>query len=1626
MSQTETATATYSAVYLPQLVFTDISLTETDTVPSYAPSVGYDVSTLLNDPYNTATSFGAYTFGSSPTYEGFAWADFGAGVYGDPNGGVVSQTLTFTYNVAAATGNVIMAFDPLVVYDELSGPSSQLSLTAVETVTSGGTLVGTSTWTPSGSTGTTLSAPVSSASVTLTVTAAINAPVEANSPYVNDEVHFSTIAQGFVAAGVSIDKQISVDGGQTWVDVGNGTLNDPQALAGSTVEYRAIVTNTSSAGVSLNNVQVTDANGPSPFTVDGQSTFSLAAGASVTTDIMTATAVSGYQEDTATVTATANDGMGTATVTGSDTADYTGVAASVSIDDQVSLDGNTWYDVGSAVFNNPTTLVGGTIYERAIITDTGATALSNVSIGDAGTGSAASVFTVGGAATTTLAVGQTVTSDVMTTTALAGYQLNTATVTGIATLNGATVSVSATDTADATGVTAGVSIDDQVSLNGTTWYDVGSAVFNNPTTLVGGTIYERAIITDTGTTALSNVSISDTGAGSAASVFTVGGAASTTLAVGQTVTSDVMTTTALAGYQLNTATVTGTVTLTDGAPTNVSGTVTATDTADATGVTAGVSIDDQVSLNGTTWYDVGSAVFNNPTTLVGGTIYERAIITDTGTTALSNVSISDTGAGSAASVFTVGGAASTTLAVGQTVTSDVMTTTALAGHEFNTATVTGTVTLTGGAPTNVSGTVTATDTADATGVTAGVSIDDQVSLNGTTWYDFGSAVFNNPTTLVGGTIYERAIITDTGTTALSNVSISDTGAGSAASVFTVGGAASTTLAVGQTVTSDVMTTTALAGHEFNTATVTGTVTLTGGSPNNVSGTVSATDTADATGVTAGVSIDDQVSLNGTTWYDVGSTVFNNPTTLVGGTIYERAIITDTGTTALSNVSIGDTGVGSAASVFTVGGAATTTLAVGQTVTSDVMTTTALAGHEFNTATVTGTVTLTGGSPNNVSGTVTAVDTADDTGVTTGISIDDQVSLNGTTWYDVGSAVFNNPTTLVGGTIYERAIITDTGTTALSNVSIGDSGSGAPSFTFSGSATTALAVGQTETSDVVTTTAAAGHQYNTATVTGTVTLTGSAPTNVSGTVSAGDTVDYTGLVANGAISVTVYNDANDDGKLDNGETGDAGITVSLLNANGVATGVTAVTNSAGVVNFTNLAPGTYEVSLPTPAGDVVTQSTNMNTPLTVTSGGTVSAEEGLFKPGAIVITVYNDANDDGKFDNGDTGDAGITVSLLNASGVATGITAVTNSSGTAEFSNLVAGTYEVAVATPTGDVVTQTISINSALAVTAGGTVYAQEGLYKPNGSISIDKQVSVNGGATWEDVGKGVLQDPSIAAGATVEYRAIVTNTGSTALNDVSINDVGNGAPTFTFASTSTFELLLRLRSVTVRQRLRPVARWRQHLVGIEHQSRGRPDGDDKCGRHGGARRPPDRHGDRHRRDQRHLDRCLQQRRGRLHRPAIWHQHRQTDFGGWRQYLGGCRQRCHAEPQHHGGWHGRLSRHHCQHRLDRPHGCVGAGCRQRCAHLHVRRFVVVVDDKLLRDNAGRLLAAHSLVRLQHGADLQLLRVDEFLACHERQSGGGPDADLQRGWHCRACRRPDRHGDRHRCRQRHIDRCVGQR
>jgi protocatechuate 3,4-dioxygenase beta subunit len=205
-----------------------------------------------------------------------------------------------------------------------------------------------------------------------------------------------------------------------------------------------------------------------------------------------------------------------------------------------------------------------------------------------------------------------------------------------------------------------------------------------------------------------------------------------------------------------------------------------------------------------------------------------------------------------------------------------------------------------------------------------------------------------------------------------------------------------------------------------------------------------------------------------------------------------------------------------------------------------------------------------------------------------------------------------------------------------------------------------------------------------------------------------TVDF-GFKGTASIGDFVFNDLNGNGIQDAGETGIAGVTVSLLNPNGTTT--TTTTDANGNYSFPNLSPGTYSVSFTTPSGLTASPS-NQGANDGIDSdpvGGTVTGivltagqvnntvDAGFFAANVMNLgnVVWYDQNNDGTKQATETGIAGATVKLYadaNNDNVADGAaiaTTTTDANGIYNFGGLAAGNYIVGVNIPTGYAVVTT-------------------------------------------------------------------------------------------------------------------------------------------------------------------------------------------------------------------------------------------------------------------------------------------------------------------------------------------------
>jgi choice-of-anchor A domain-containing protein len=300
-------------------------------------------------------------------------------------------------------------------------------------------------------------------------------------------------------------------------------------------------------------------------------------------------------------------------------------------------------------------------------------------------------------------------------------------------------------------------------------------------------------------------------------------------------------------------------------------------------------------------------------------------------------------------------------------------------------------------------------------------------------------------------------------------------------------------------------------------------------------------------------------------------------------------------------------------------------------------------------------------------------------------------LNGEVWLDGNSdGLLDNSEPGVSGVTVQ--LLNAAGTSVLATTTTSSSGA----YSFLGLASSAYEVKVLKPSgDNFTTQGVAGGLDSlVSTSTGTtspITLTAG---QVVGNVDAG----LVSAPTTGVITGTAFIDVNRDGLLDTGDTTVAGVTVYLVNGADTAfVGTPTTTNASGQYSFNGLAPGSYQVLIGTPSGDIFTTANVGGNPATESvfqpnslsgvinlAAGQTSINNAGYLTAALTGEVWLDANSDGLLDNSEAGVAGVTVALLNAAGTSVLATTTTSSSGAYSFLGLSGGSYEVQVLKPSGD------------------------------------------------------------------------------------------------------------------------------------------------------------------------------------------------------------------------------------------------------------------------------------------------------------------------------------------------------
>ena len=258
--------------------------------------------------------------------------------------------------------------------------------------------------------------------------------------------------------------------------------------------------------------------------------------------------------------------------------------------------------------------------------------------------------------------------------------------------------------------------------------------------------------------------------------------------------------------------------------------------------------------------------------------------------------------------------------------------------------------------------------------------------------------------------------------------------------------------------------------------------------------------------------------------------------------------------------------------------------------------------------------------------------------------------------------------------------------------------------------------------------------------------------------------------NGSIGDLAFNDNNNNGIFDNGESPIAGVAVSLCNTSNVVLGST-TTNAAGNYSFGSLVAGTYIVKFPQTLADGKTITTQQQITVNLVAGQNYTSADAGYKTsgttpsnGSIGDLTFNDNNGNGVFDTGDTPKSNILVTLCNSAGetIATKLSV----SGNYSFGNLAAGTYIVKFAPVHTDgkalTTPQQITVNLAAGqnYTSADAGYKTPSTTPTNGSIG-DLTFNDNNGNGIFDTGdtpkSNILVTLCNSAGQTIATKLTVS-----------------------------------------------------------------------------------------------------------------------------------------------------------------------------------------------------------------------------------------------------------------------------
>ncbi|MBW4616798.1 MAG: carboxypeptidase regulatory-like domain-containing protein [Desmonostoc vinosum HA7617-LM4] len=285
----------------------------------------------------------------------------------------------------------------------------------------------------------------------------------------------------------------------------------------------------------------------------------------------------------------------------------------------------------------------------------------------------------------------------------------------------------------------------------------------------------------------------------------------------------------------------------------------------------------------------------------------------------------------------------------------------------------------------------------------------------------------------------------------------------------------------------------------------------------------------------------------------------------------------------------------------------------------------------------------------------------------------------------------------------------------------------------------------------------------------------------------------GLVQLASLGNFVFEDKNANGIQDAGEAGIANTTVKLLDAAGNVI-TTTTTDGNGLYSFTNLQPGDYKVQFVQPNGFNGVSPVNIGSNDAIDSNGLISdvvnlsagendttIDSGFYKTASLGDFVFNDGNNNGIQDVGETGVSGVTVTLTSggSDGIINGIgdttiTTTTNANGNYNFAGLTPGQqYQVGFSNlPGGYQFTQAnIGANDAVDSDANASTGKTQIVTLASGenNLTLDAGIYQNAGDLSITKTDGLT---TVTPGQQITYTIVAKNNGLITATNALVSDI--------------------------------------------------------------------------------------------------------------------------------------------------------------------------------------------------------------------------------------------------------------